>query len=170
VFLFRGVEANHSGLVFQSRVVEMRKWSHDWGPWTSRQVVNAFLHASGWSRAETLEFRIGGHVAEIGAISVAVYTLVHDRLLVHGPYRPAEVGSKSFDLVAWSEKGREDGGVRSSEFVTLFSVVDWKLFLPFVFYNLPHLLNVFNPTFHPESSSSAVVFRSEEWKAEDIFT
>ena len=37
---------------------------------------------------------------------------------------PAEVGSKSFNLVAWSEEGREDGGVRSSEFVTLFSVVD----------------------------------------------
>jgi hypothetical protein len=61
---------------------------------TSRKVVNAFLHASGWSRAETLEFRIAGHVAEIGAVTVALYTLVHDRLLVLGPYRP--VGKEAF--------------------------------------------------------------------------
>lgn len=55
--------------------------------------MNAFLHASGWSRAETLELRIGGHVAKIGAITVAVYTLVHDRLLVLGPYRPVGRGA-----------------------------------------------------------------------------
>jgi len=55
--------------------------------------VNAFLHASGWSRAETLEFRIAGHVAEIGAVTEAVYTLVQDRLLVHGPYRPVGKGA-----------------------------------------------------------------------------
>ena len=61
--------------------------------WTSRQVMNAFLHAGGWSRAETLEFRIGGHVAEIGAVTVAAYTLVHDFVLVHGPYRPVGKGA-----------------------------------------------------------------------------
>jgi hypothetical protein len=55
--------------------------------------VNAFLHASGWSRAETLECRIGGHVAEIGAVNIAVYTLEHDRFLVLGPYRPVGNGT-----------------------------------------------------------------------------
>ena len=55
--------------------------------------MNTFLHASGWSRAETLEFRIAGHVAEIGTVTVAVYTLVHDRLLVLGSYRPVGKGA-----------------------------------------------------------------------------
>jgi hypothetical protein len=55
--------------------------------------VNAFLHASGWSRAETLECRIGGHVAEIGAVNIAVYTFVQDIILVLGPYRPVGNGT-----------------------------------------------------------------------------
>ena len=55
--------------------------------------MNTFLHASSWSRAETLEFWIAGHVAEIGAVTVTVYTLVHDRFLVLGPYRPVGKGA-----------------------------------------------------------------------------
>ena len=73
---------------------------------------------------------------------------------------PAQVGSKSFDLVAWSEEGREDGGVRSSELVTLVSIVDCQMFLPFILHNSPHLLDVLYPTFHAEPSSSGVVFLS----------
>ena len=55
--------------------------------------MNALLHASGWSRTETLEFRVGGHVSEIGAVTKAVYAFVYDSLLVHSPYRPVFKGT-----------------------------------------------------------------------------